>query len=567
MKNYLDNEKKLIDILEEGLDWEESEGRMKSKAEMAALFFQDMVNREKGGVAPDTSGADYFFLEEFVTEEMSWDFTAIEQDFLRNCSARLPEFSEVGWYGEDAYWNQSPETTIQKRIMRLIYNGAKIGDDYCLRLIRYLYKLYYKKEYNQIKRFRKISPREIFSLAEDPIGGTDICAMGRIMGMCRFMNIELDEQCSVLYLYLEKRSQEWISYEEDERNGAEHNSELFEECLEQCEEWNADSTISNYREYRRKNREYIKRDKFVEECLRYMGYSADFAGLCKERYNDPTTQMAVTLSILKTMDSKKEYTRDEVMQYMVLYDTVSALVDLANRFDQETGYLTGVPFEDLLEDEMLFKPEAVQPKAKSSEKKDKAVEKVLTHVAPVGGKDTSEEDYIKEIESLRSRLHEKEQANKNLRELYRQSKQSQEEYEKVLLKYRTDREELIALREFAYRTELEQEPIAEDNISDIKAQIAEFDIVIIGGHINWINKMKKEFPKWMFIASDAYKTVDGKMLEGKDRVYFYTDYISHVTYGKFIAAVRERKIPFGYLGTYNMDNIIRQIYDDLEEMR
>jgi hypothetical protein len=101
----------------------------------------------------------------------------------------------------------------------------------------------------------------------------------------------------------------------------------------------------------------------------------------------------------------------------------------------------------------------------------------------------------------------------------------------------------------------------------MKAQIADLDIVIIGGHINWINKMKKEFPKWMFIASDAYKTVDGKMLEGKDRVYFYTDYISHVTYGKFIAAVRERKIPFGYLGTYNMDNIIRQIYDDLEEMR
>jgi hypothetical protein len=42
VRNYLDNEKKLIDILEEGLDWEESEGRMKSKAEMAALFLDVM---------------------------------------------------------------------------------------------------------------------------------------------------------------------------------------------------------------------------------------------------------------------------------------------------------------------------------------------------------------------------------------------------------------------------------------------------------------------------------------------------------------------------------------------
>lgn len=89
-------------------------------------------------------------------------------------------------------------------------------------------------------------------------------------------------------------------------------------------------------------------------------------------------------------------------------------------------------------------------------------------------------------------------------------------------------------------------------------------IVIIGGHINWINKLRKQFPNWLFILSETYKTVDGKMLDGKDKVYFFTDHISHVTYGKFIAAVRERKIPFGYLGSLNIEQMIRQIYEDLQ---
>ena len=66
----------------------------------------------------------------------------------------------------------------------------------------------------------------------------------------------------------------------------------------------------------------------------------------------------------------------------------------------------------------------------------------------------------------------------------------------------------------------------------------------------------------MYILTESYKTVDGKMLDGKDRVYFFTDHLSHVTYGKFIAAVRERHIPFGYLGNLNVEKLIRQIYED-----
>ena len=71
------------------------------------------------------------------------------------------------------------------------------------------------------------------------------------------------------------------------------------------------------------------------------------------------------------------------------------------------------------------------------------------------------------------------------------------------------------------------------------------------------------FPEWTFVAIDDYKTVNSRMIEGREKVYFYTDYISHVSYKKFIAIVREKKIPFGYLGSYNTDHVIAQIYEDM----
>ena len=135
----------------------------------------------------------------------------------------------------------------------------------------------------------------------------------------------------------------------------------------------------------------------------------------------------------------------------------------------------------------------------------------------------------------------------------------------MLKKYEEDRDELIALREFVYNSEHDEEDaVQEDKLPEMKAYIADKNVVIIGGHVNWQNKLKEMFPDWKYVSLTSFKTVDGSMLENKDKVYFYTDYISHTSYYKFIAAVRERKIPFGYIGSYNLDKVVRQIYKDLK---
>ena len=85
--------------LEDGIELEEIDRKPGPSKELLALFMQDLMNKEKGKVAPDTTGADYFFLEEFITRDMELDFAVIEQDFLKHCSGRLQEFHDAGWYG------------------------------------------------------------------------------------------------------------------------------------------------------------------------------------------------------------------------------------------------------------------------------------------------------------------------------------------------------------------------------------------------------------------------------------------------------------------------------------
>ena len=49
----------------------------------------------------------------------------------------------------------------------------------------------------------------------------------------------------------------------------------------------------------------------------------------------------------------------------------------------------------------------------------------------------------------------------------------------------------------------------------------------------------------------------------EEKVYFFTDYINHISYKKFIAIVREKNIPFGYIGSRNIDSVVAQIFQEM----
>ena len=184
-------------------------------SEITNLIVSDIMRKEGGrDIAPDTIGVDFFLLLGFMNEDMEIDFPIIEQDFLNNCRSKLEEFHNVGWYGEKSFQTDSPYDAMNSSVLRLIYNGAKIGDEYCVELFKTLYKLYHKKEYNQLKRFKTINAEEILSLSQNDSESYDNKTIGRILGMCPFFAIEAmaDGKLPIGIAYMKEGSSQYDYY-------------------------------------------------------------------------------------------------------------------------------------------------------------------------------------------------------------------------------------------------------------------------------------------------------------------------------------------------------------------
>lgn len=108
---------------------------------------------------------------------------------------------------------------------------------------------------------------------------------------------------------------------------------------------------------------------------------------------------------------------------------------------------------------------------------------------------------------------------------------------------------------------LDFDPIEGDFLRNCCDKIQDFAKVKYYEHID--TKLKSEFPDWTYIQPSAYKNLDANGLENKERIFFFTDYLSHITYTKFVAIAREKKIPFSYLHGVNMEQIIRRIYESV----
>lgn len=362
----------------------------------------------------------------------------------------------------------------------------------------------------------------------------------------------------MLFTHLEKIRQEYEAEDEEDTQYMEFADGLFEECREQVDKW-VEEDEKAHPNYARQLKDYWKEDEYVAGCLKHLGYPGDYLYRCMQNHMGLPIQFTRTLAVLRTVYPKREIAFDEIQRYAHLYSAISALVDVSEELDNvnremlglETGYATW-------EEDTFFHPENIVVHKSETPKNEPHV---LTKVAQVETDTVTKEDYLAEIDALRSRLSQREMEYKNLKMQYAAANFARKESEALLSKYQNDREELIALREFVYHLEQEAPEIETLSLDVMKEAIATKKYVIVGGHVNWVNKLKAEFPGWTYILPSTFKTVDAGSLDHKDMIFFFTDYISHAAYGKFIGIARERKIPFSYLHGVNMGQIVRQIYD------
>lgn len=479
---------------------------------------------------PDPYGCECLFLEDFITYDMELDFAAIARDFLLHEYAALSHLSP--WlYGHDHPSDSDMEHCVRRKILNLMYLSAKNGSAFSISLFRNLYKTYYRKEYQQLKRFRHIHAQEVLSLSEDSVRYISVYSMARILCICPFFGIEKDHDCSYLYVALDSRFDE-ICREEDEETKdlfLQIPSALLTESQEIIEEWLKDLPEDFYND--RRLRTWKAANRFVSTSLLHNGYPSDYVYRCSTEIQGIRLDFAKTLALLRLKHPDRSYSFEEIQLYSVLYNTVTALTSASDSAEDSFHYIFLQQQPDSGTDDSLYNPSHNV----SGEKAEKnPVETPLVSKAPASSETAAHQELTAEIDSLRKKSHQQAQELRHLRTLYTESQKISGQLEALRTLYEDQRKELTALRNHVYQMSEESSVTAALDPAAMETAISAKKIIIIGGHTNWSSKLKNKFPGWVFISPQVSGTLDEHILEKADYIYFFTDFISHSTYQKYL---------------------------------
>lgn len=133
------------------------------------------------------------------------------------------------------------------------------------------------------------------------------------------------------------------------------------------------------------------------------------------------------------------------------------------------------------------------------------------------------------------------------------------------------KKELFALREYAY----EQSVLAENEVAltmvDLTLKekvdkINEKNIVIFGGHPNWVNNLKKYFPNQKFVDIKALSSTKINFIDNKDLIVVCTNVYNHGWHYKINSYLSKHKnTELLYVDDINQKFVIDKIYKKLFE--
>ncbi len=509
---------------------------------------------EKG--TPDKFWARKLFLEDFMTFEMEEDFPYITREFL------LHEYSNLHKYGKVRFTDCEsngvwPKSQFYLFVLNLIYNAVLSGSEYAKALLLNIHKTYYRKEYKALKKFNVFSIEEFLSLTRpENDQQSTVTNMARLLCISELYGIDTSP-CNVVYRYLTHVGKtEWESSESIET--LDFDRAYLHDCRDEVE-----SSI----DMNSLKKKVAYHQRFMSNALRWFGYSPDYiAGIRGGGEGDTEAELlykaGLALAVAKETYSKnKAPDISELAIYLTLFRAAAAFAAIG---DEQKALKRRVIYgtdEAAGDEKLLFKPEEVMPRQNTQTIK--APETVKKEA--VTEKDTDNRSLLSEIESLQMENHRLEADVRSLRgEL---AKKRKEEKETISLQEELDaaRKELSALRSYVYNLGDDEVPETTVSIEKMRDAVKDLKILIIGGHPNWVSKLRRDFPKWRFYSPSVSGTTDVNVIDKADHVLFFTDTISHCRYWQFLNALREKKIPFGYIHGVNIEKNIMDVYKCIAE--
>ena len=518
---------------------------------MERLFEKEASLTDEERISPDTFGCDCIFLEHFANKEMRADFSLIARDFL------LHEFGDIDNHEMIDYTDYdcgecTPDHIFILFIMNLMMNAVNAGSEYTKNLFCYLYKTYYKQEYKQLKRFNRVNAIDVSYLAESKDHSPEPEDLARVLTMAKLFGIEIDPDCSFFYVMLNNMNQE-IRMESGPMEYG-FDSGMYSDSLNALLEKHSEKELIDL---------YDKSADFADRCLSHFGYVENYTIKCNYEHQDILMDYAKAFTFLKdTYPKRDDFSKHELATALEVLIAVGALCDsvddMTDRLREVTYGKRGTDYWDNFPER--FKPEAVGGVIRQQKPKKPEVKAPVT----LKPSDDKEKLLMDEITSLRRKIHEQESMIKQMKLDLKDKGKLQTDLQSSYAKNDTYQKELAALRDHLYHMTEDEEETAEISTDEMIQALADKKVIIIGGHIKWAAKIKEMFPKWVMIKADHTGLPDVSVVMGADKVYFFTDYLSHVAYNRYVGACRDNKVNFGYIHGRNIDTNLKQLYRELK---
>ena len=421
-----------------------------------------------------------------------------------------------------------------------------------------IYKIYYRKEYNQLKRFKTLSYDELVAFETDEELFATIAA--RILTVAPFMGIDVDPECILVKDDVEEiLDDETYGYKTDPdffhfKDGVfEQASGEARELLERLKKENPNFFFDN------------DVQKFFWKVFKYHGVPTDFDLICEPYFVRDEREYAVTIALLKSLWPKRTFSDRELMFFRALYRILNIFIDHLGFFDEKVDLMIG------REDKFEFELEL----SRYDPKKQKVARAVAggsgkTKLTSAGKTDNTSADdgtheLYSQIEHLQAELRAKNQTIEQLNRMYREASEKEKQNRIDTDSWEGDCQELKRLREQVYHMTREDLPDQSISPEEMEEAIRGRRIVIVGGHDNWTGFLKEKFPDWTYIKPGVTNTVHENAVMHADYLFFFTDTISHGAYNKFLKVVRTHEIPFGYLHGTNIPETVRQVFETMKE--
>lgn len=581
-----DINKAFLGKLPDGLKARVSDNIKAQNAQMTQILkgFAESFNGLDFKTEPQASDREigYFFIQGFLTIDMRLDFFAIANDFFTNCPGICKTFNEEYYdenldflYGKNendiVYFPNAEGDWFKIMILHYIYRAAvDMDNDFCKKQLLYLYRTYYKKEYNQVKRFSEITLKDILGI----LGDTNASSIARIIVMARFMGKTVRPE------YPDGRLLQLMHKDFTEHTMAEqydfYEPVILEESL--------DESRDHMREAQDMAKKYMKKYKSAIEELKVSTSKLMFRYFAirerKElswiadrwREDNGIVEKYIGYAIVLAM-SDPEYNYDflnkDILMSQSGRENEGCIAEMM--FMAFTCYLSNellcAQVAETLDTSFLFSTEpdvevhykGIEITAEDSNETDNA-----ENTQESKQNEELVSDLEAEIKALKSKIKMQETEISSLREENKQTKELQEELEKEKQENADDKKELAALRTFVHELDDENNESSRTSIDEMKRLLSSKKVTIIGGHQNLVNYLKQEFPDWTYTATEVRSDIPLSKLLNQDITIFCAEHICHAFYYKYLHMARKNDLKIGYIQGSNVEQIITQIYGQIQ---